>query len=388
MAPRDPHISHDSVRPGRAAAFVSAVLMMAILAGLGGATLWDMLDGPGTEREERETPTPALPASLGALKTFAGAAKFYASERYALKDQFVSLNGAVKLGAFGHSPYPSVIVGKDGALFTGEDRAVATAMGAPVPAQSSDAAWTALFEDMQAAFAATGVPIAQILAPDKHTVYADKLPDWLGPSDGARYTGLLAKLRARLTPAPIDLLELFRAARAADPGAALYHMTDTHWTERGAALAIDAALAGLAPVALAPTRIASVPVHGGDLSRMVGRQQTTEAMAPELARPPQLDCRTLGGAPYRFETLDPLLPLAFTCTNPDAPGGHALVFADSFGIPAAPRLAQIFSRLDFVKSDHPDPAIAARLRPDIAIRIMVGRKLQSEDAARLLKRTP
>jgi alginate O-acetyltransferase complex protein AlgJ len=352
------------------------------------ATLWGMLDGPGTERQEREAPTPALPASLGALKAFAGAAKFYASERYALKDQFVSLNGAVKLGAFGHSPYPSVIVGKDGALFTGEDRAVATAMGAPVPAQASDAAWTALFEDMHAAFAATGVPIVQILAPDKHTVYADKLPDWLGPSDGARYTALLATLRTRLTPAPVDLLALFRAARAADPDAALYHMTDTHWNERGAALAINAALAGLAPVAAVPERFASVPVHGGDLSRMVGRQQAIRAIAPELTRPPRLDCRKTDGARFDIKTLDPLLPKRFTCLNPDAPGGHALVFADSFGTSATPRLVQIFSRIDFIGQDQVDPTIAGALHPDIAIRIMVGRKLQADDAARILKRTP
>lgn len=386
MAPRDPHISHDDVRPGRFAAFISAALMLAVLTGLGAATLWDMLDGPGAERAERTAPTPAPPLSLAALKAFPGAAKFYVAERYALKDLFVTLNGALKLDLLGHSPYPEVIPGKEGALFTGEDRAILTAQGAPVAAQASDQAWTALFERMQAAFAARGVPIVQIIAPDKHAVYADKLPDWLGPSDGARYQGLIATLGETLSPPPVDLLALFRAARARDPQIQLYHMTDTHWTEAGAALAMDAALAGLLPVAPPPARIVSVPAHGGDLARMAGRQMAIETIAPELERPARLDCRDETGTPYVFATIDPMLPRGFTCVNPDAPGGHALVFGDSFSIPAAPRLALIFSRVDFVRSDVVDPAIAEALKPDLAIRIMVGRKLQTEDAAKLLKR--
>lgn len=385
MTPRNPPIPHDTPSPGRRGAFVSAALMLALLTGVGLATLVDMLDGPGTQREERTASTPAPPLSLSAMTAFPGAAKHYVAQRYTLKDAFVTLNAEAKLTLFGHSPYPRVLLGQNGMLFLGDD--ISSTQGAAPDPQASDAAWLALFQTMDAAFARRGVPLVQIIAPDKSAVLTEDLPPWLTPASAPRVSRLGAQLQDLSGPAPVDLAGLFARARRADPTALLYHPTDTHWTEFGAALAMDAALAPLLEPSpgLPPLVVLEAVDHGGDLARMIGRQERVADIAPRLPRPAGLACETPGGAAVDLVSIDPLPMARFTCRNPAAPAGHALVYMDSFGMAASPRLVAIFRKVDFIWNDTVDMALVDGIRPDVAIRIMVARKLQSSDPALMLR---
>jgi hypothetical protein len=360
----------------------SAVLMLAALAALGLATLVDLVDGPGDARQERVAATPALPVDLAALRRFPGAARHYVAKRYALKDGFVALNAAVKLGAFGHSPYPDVMGGKDGFLFLGRAASIEAAQGVPAPVPSSDAAWTAHFSATAAAFKARGIPYVFILGPDKIGVQSDALPDWLATTlpPIPRATRILAASGA----GSVDVGALFRQMRARDSGLRLYHRTDTHWTEAGAALAVDAALA---PLGLTGPTTPTTEVSGpaGDLARMIGWQDRLRETAPVLPRPPGLRCETPDGAAAQILTLDPLPMVRFRCTNADGAPLRALVFMDSFGMGAAPRLTQMFGDVTFVWQDRIDMGLVDDLQPDVTIRIMVERKLQTADPATLLR---
>ena len=367
----------------------SAALMLAVLAALGAATLIDMLDGPGDARQERIAATPAPPVTPGALRRFPGAARYYVANRYALKDRFIALNANAKLGLFGHSPTARVLQGKDGFLFLGDDAAIDAAQGVTPGAQSSDAAWAAYFAALGQAFETRGIPFAFILGPDKNSIYPEALPDWLAATRPAqaRAARILAQAGETMDPAPVDTGRLFAEARAHDPGLRLHHHTDTHWTELGAGLAVDAALAPLGlPGFDAPMQL-GIPASGpaGDLARMIGWQDHLSETPPTLARPPGLRCETPDGVAATILTLDPLPVKRFRCTNPDGAALHALVFMDSFGMGAAPRLTQLFGEVTFVWRDQVDLGLVDAIRPDAVIKIMVERKLQTADPAAMLR---
>lgn len=367
----------------------SAVLMLAVLAGLGLATLVDLIDGPGDARHELVAATPAPPVTLNALRKFPGAARYYVSKRYALKDEFVSLNAEAKLGLFGHSPYARVLQGKDGFWFLGGDAAIDATLGAVPGPQSSDAAWAAHFANLGAAFKARSIPFVFILGPNKHGVYSEALPNWLSAAMPAqsRASQIVAEAAQTLTPAPVDTGRLFAKARVRDSGLMLHHRTDTHWTEAGATLAVNAALAPLAlPGLSAPaTAMADKIGAAGDLARMIGWQQRLSETVPTLPRASGLRCETPDGAPATILTLDPLPMKRFHCTTPGAAPLRALVFMDSFGMGAVPRLTQLFSDVTFVWQDQVDMSIVDAIKPDVTIQIMVERKLQIADPATLLR---
>jgi putative transposase len=169
--------------PGGHGTFLSALAMLALLGAVGLATLADMLTGPDTPRQERVAPTPPLPQDWASLLRFPGAAKYYAAERYAFKESFITLNAQAKLGLFNHAPYTRVLLGRREVLFLGSDGVVAGVQGVPPAPQSSDAAWVDLFRKMDRAFAERGVPLVHLVAPDKHTILSEDLPDWLVPAD-------------------------------------------------------------------------------------------------------------------------------------------------------------------------------------------------------------
>jgi hypothetical protein len=118
---------------------------------------------------------------------------------------------------------------------------------------------------------------------------------------------------------------------------------------------------------------------------MIGWQDRLRETAPVLPRPPGLRCETPDGAAAQILTLDPLPMVRFRCTNADGAPLRALVFMDSFGMGAAPRLTQMFGDVTFVWQDRIDMGLVDDLQPDVTIRIMVERKLQTADPATLLR---
>jgi len=372
--------------PGLRADVILAGLMMAVLTGIGLLTFADMFDGPGTPRQERIAQTPVSPLRPGGLRAFPGAARLYVAERYAFKDLFVHWNSEAKLRLFHHSPYPNVMLGRDGRLFLGDPQMLNAVEGAPPLEGASDRDWLALNERLDRAFAARRVPLVQIFAPDPHFVLTDDLPAWITPLTPPRVSRLVAQMKTTgANPRPVDLAAFLTREHRAHPSAPLYHRSDTHWTEYGAALAVDAALAPLGlPRAGTPPIPAMRTGQGGDLSRMIGQQPQMMEAHPRLSRPAHLRCVNGEGQPAELTTPDPLRIAELTCHNPDASGGRALVFMDSFGAAAVPRFVQIFRDVTFLWGNDVDMAEVDRLRPDVAVRILAARRLQEYKAADLL----
>ena len=362
----------------RSLSYVSALLACVLLGGLGALTIANILDGPGTDRQEREAATPPIPTRLSELPGFLSGARFYATERYALKEEFITTNGIVKMGAFAHSPATTVMLGKDGYLFLDTPETIAGAQGQGRFDADDLARWTAHFSSTQQAFADAGLSYTFVIGPNKHSIYPEKTPDWLDvrPLDATRSADVVQAARTAFPNSFVDTRRLLADARVAAPDVALHHPTDTHWTEWGAAIALHAALLPLGFDLPAPQFEITDLVRSGDLARMVGQQSRWRAKAPVLPR--GWTCEGPDGNAIDVVTIDPLMPNRFTCGTADGRPEKLVVFMDSFGISAIPYLAARFRSVDFLWTDAADPQVAVELGADHVLQILVERKMMTD----------
>lgn len=366
--------------------FLSAALAVLMLATLGVATIRDMVDGPGSPRDEAVAKTPDVSLSLRALKKLPGDARHYLANRYALKEQFIDLDAWVKYRLLEREWTREVIVGGDGFLFLRNAEAIGQAQGAYRSHAEEKAAWAAQFSRMRQAFAERDVPFVFLIAPNKHSIYADRLPGWIGqlaPEENLTDQIVAAAVETGAFRAP-NIENLLGAVRTASDGQLLYHRTDTHWTEYGAALALAHALM---PVGfdLAPPLVVQHGVgRGGDLSRLTGWRPDPTDPTPSITRSPSVSCLD-GDQPYDLQTIDPLPIKQFTCRNDQAKYGDVLVFMDSFGVSAAPTFANAFRTSRFFWRDSVDLSIVDAVRPDLVVQIIVERKIPNLRPASLMR---
>lgn len=362
----------------------SALFALLILGGLGLFTLIDMVDGPGTARQEREARTPRTVSGAADLVVAASEARFYVTKRYALKEQFVALNGRVKQGLFNHSAAQNVSFGQEGFLFLKTDDVVNMTQGQGRMSTSEIARWAAHFGQVRAAFVQEDLPYTLIIGPNKHSIYPDRLPGWLISQDldQTRTADVVRAARRGFGGNFVDTRKVLAQARRANRDILLYHPTDTHWTEWGAALAVNEALNKVGiRLDLPRFDIVDLP-RSGDLARMIGQQKRLSAQAPVL--PSGWSCIDSDAKPLSVVTIDPLMPRRFSCGSETGRDEKVVAFIDSFGVSAVPYLAAGFKSVEFIWSDLADPNHAKTLGADLVLQILVERKLSTKTPETIL----
>ena len=222
-------------------------------------------------------------------------------------------------------PGTTVLPGKDGWLFLEEELGRACTVFIPWPAAIHR------WERAAQIIRASGRRVAIVVAPDKSTMYPDKLPAKYAES-ACGPAGHAAAWRAIEGSRDPALLPLRRALLAVphDPPDETYFAKDTHWNTKGGTLAVQRLLAGLdAGVAIRPDEITRA--HGpytGDLTNLIGAPETDQSPVWTIARPgvapaaasvEQLPAKTTARLLTRPAGGRPLLP------------GRTLFIDDSFG---------------------------------------------------------
>lgn len=369
----------------RISSFGSAILAFLVLGALGVATILDLVDGPGSPRQEWVAKTPDVPQRLSELPRFLAQSRYYVGKRYALKEEFATWNGLAKINLFHHSPAKDVGLGKDGFLFLMAQGTVEITQGQNRLTKDAQNHWAEALKGTQRAFDDAGIGYGLLIGPNKHSIYSDKLPSWLRPAplDEVRTADVMAVARTAFGAEYPDPRKLLSDTLTADPDVFLYHPTDTHWTEWGAALAVHDRLQAMGIPLVAPRyEITELP-HSGDLARMIGQQSRWSATGPTM--PGGWKCRTPDGTPLDVITIDPLMPSRFTCGSPSGRSERLVVFHDSFGIAAIPYLAGQFQQVDFIWTDQADPRVARDLNADYVLHILVERKLINDKPEHFFK---
>jgi hypothetical protein len=245
-------------------------------------------------------------------------------DRLPLRAEVIRAQTALAVDVFGDSPSERVLIGRDGWLFYAADFEAACATVNEVAAQLAGVL------ELAAEMERAGKRFVFTLAPDKSSVHRDfwsarmeRLPQ--AACADQRRARLREGLRAEEDAGLLDLWTALEGARDR-PGAALYLRLDTHWTDRGAATAVERLIETLRP-GLWDSRalregIASRTI--GDLSALIGRPAAEETRPLAVAR--------TGDRTSREEVAlaDGTKHLVFRTTGPNPRLGKAVLLHDSF----------------------------------------------------------
>ena len=238
------------------------------------------------------------------------------TDHFSLRRSLITLDGWVKSTLFATGS-DQVIVGRDDFLFLADTAADFTGESAMTDTEIAAAA------DALAALSARaadyGARLIVAVAPNKNTVYPEKMPAVYRRSDAPSN---MDRLHAALEERGILYTDL--AAALEDAETLLYHRRDTHWNGAGALAAYNAIMdtAGIAHEDYSAYPLVTTADFRGDLDELLypSAELYDENILPEFDFSSQF-----------IYTSNYLSPMDMIITTRGKGEGKLLVFRDSFG---------------------------------------------------------
>lgn len=290
-------------------------------------------------------------------------AQDYIAGRFFLRQEAAAVWAALNAGLLRTSVEDGVVLGSDGWLYYGET--VDDYMGLGLTGAQLTAAARNLAL-MQEYALSRGARFVFTLAPNKNSLYPEHMPGRIPAGSGANRE----RLPALLELAGVNYADLYSPFLSWDE--ILYYRTDSHWTNKGAALAADTLLASLGMASdWSNAGFAPAGGHRGDLYEMLfpaGGRTEPEA-APVFSHVASADPN--GGDAINIRTSSPIS------------GGALLCFRDSFGRALYPYLADSFAEALFSRQPAYDLTRIDELGADAVIIELVERNI-----ARLITEAP
>lgn len=130
-----------------------------------------------------------------------------------------------------------VIVGKDGFLFLGNGygKVLYKMNGMYRPSKSKLDKWTNQLKDLQKWYENQGIKFLIVLAPNKHSIYKEKLPNWM-QYDEKTITDDIMEFSIHKKINILDLRKIFVEYKK-EHDLLIYQKTDTHWNNIASSLA-------------------------------------------------------------------------------------------------------------------------------------------------------
>lgn len=282
----------------------------------------------------------------------------YLADRFAFRKQLVTAWAELNASLFHTSSEEQVVLGTDGWLYyspTLDDY-----MGRSMSDEELDHA-AAFLASLQRASESRGARFVFTIAPNKNSLYAENMPAHISEN---HVESNAEKLKPYLEKYSVNYIDLFSVF--SDRGEVLYYHTDSHWTERGAALAADVLISGFdKQSAYYDGPFTTGEPHRGDLYEML--YPTGKGKESSIHYSPGFGY-TLSGDPNGGNALK----INASCEGRE---GVLLCWRDSFGISLYPYLADSFSKATFLRSTSYDPAAIDEAGADAVILEIVERNL-------------
>ena len=367
------------VQQARLSPWLDTIVVVIFLLAIGvpfAATAAGVGDQETDEEYRTAAQLPAPPHDLASLAAWPEAFTKYFADHFAFRSRLVRWQARLRVGILGASPTPDVLIGHNGWLFYGTDGAVEDFTGARPFTLPELEAWRLTLQHTQDWLKQRGIAYVFVLVPDKHWIYPADMPVGLNRRAGlARVDQLVDYLRTNSTVHVVDVREAMAESAA---GERLYHLTDTHWNDRGAFVAYQQVMMRIGPPlalhahTLDEMESRVIPRSGFDLARMIGLGNVLVEQ--------DLQLEPLGGR--RSRVVEPVragraLMDARVVTEGPAGAPRAVVFRDSFGSAMIPFLSEHFSRVVYVWQNNFDPDVVTAERPAVVIQEWVARHLHT-----------
>jgi SGNH hydrolase-like domain, acetyltransferase AlgX len=190
--------------------------------------------GAAPGQENRILAPPPQWVGFRRLRDFTKATDAYIDDHFGLRDRLVYWNSRLRY-RLGASSTPKVVIGSDGWLFYAGEKIIEQHTGDDVFTPAELERWVEVMTANRDWLARRGIAFIITIAPDKSTIYPEKLPTHPRPPGRiTRADQLVARLRTT-DLVLVDPRQSLREAKRSFPK--LYFEGDSHWTQRGAFIA-------------------------------------------------------------------------------------------------------------------------------------------------------
>lgn len=333
-------------------------------------------DGADPEEENRTLATfPHVEASWASFRDFGNGLSAWFEDHFGFRSTLVRWSAEARLFGLGVSPTPTVIKGRDGWFFYGEDASIEDySQQDPLSPEALDN-WRMAVSRANEWLRRRNVAYVFWIAPDKYVVYPEEVPVSL-----AR-VGRLSRVDQVYTAleGSVPTVDVRPALEKEKLRQRIYQKTDTHWNERGVLVAYQAIIAAVRKqrpsVPPAWTRDDFEPVTreipGMDLAGMMGLKKVLREV--DLALVPKRPRRARVVEPAGAEPTAEEGRLVTEIADPALP--RAIIFRDSFVSRLVPFLSEHFSRAVYLWQNDFDAGAVLKEHPDVVIQEIVGRHL-------------
>lgn len=326
-------------------------------------------------QENRHLATlPELDGTLLTLQKWPSQFEDWARDHFGLRSSLIHAHSVLLQDVIGVAARQDVVIGKDGWLFLGTNKAL-DLYRCLFPYQPQGLAYDLGTLRQRAEYLAERhIAYINAWAPLKANVYPEFLPEWIHKTGGPCRLDQVAAETKRLNLPFTDLRPAEQRARQA--GLA-YHKTDTHWNPRGAYFAyqqltqeIQKKFPQFQPPAPERVRFVEEQRPGGDLARML--DLAVRYAGPEVQLALEKRCHPVPPSVTR--------PAGVKLEAYDCPGGglRILMLHDSFGNALIPFFAESAGHLLSVEFGGFDKEIIENEKPDVLIEVHVERQLQPD----------
>jgi len=126
-------------------------------------------------------------------KKYAGAMKWHLQTTFGFKALLIRLHGIIKVNWLGIPSARGVLIGKDGWYFLRGERIIDDYCGWVPFTDDELGQWKQVLEAREKWFAERGIVYLFLIAPDKHSVYEEYLPDAIARGRGSTRLGQLTE---------------------------------------------------------------------------------------------------------------------------------------------------------------------------------------------------
>ena len=282
----------------------------------------------------------------------------YVADRFAFRKPLITAWAELNAALLHSSSEEQVVLGKEGWLYY--SATLDDYMGRSLSDAELETAAMNL-SALQAYAENHGIRFIFTVAPNKNSLYAENMPVYIPAAHEDSNIERLKPCLARFGVNYVDLIDVL-----SDREELLYYRTDSHWTDKGAALAADTLLDALGKEsAFFEADFAVGSGHRGDLYEMLyptgNRLEESFVYTPGFHYSVSGDAK--GGDALKIKT---------DCENAD---GSLVCWRDSFGISLYPYLAESFGEALFLRSDKYDLTQAVERGADTVIIEIVERNL-------------
>lgn len=334
------------------------------------------VDGADAAVENRElAPFPRVDGRWTSIAAFGPGVAAWFDDHFGFRSTLVRWYGESRLFLLLVSPTSTVVPGHDGWLFYADDQSIEDYANVQTMSPDALANWREAVVRARKWLDARGIAYVFAIAPDKHAVYAEEMPDTIAKVGDLSRTDQLFTTLQDLGIAVDVRSSLFEAKRRER----IYHKTDTHWNDRGVLVAYQRLIGAIrarvprTPPAWARDHFeASATITSGlDLAGMMG---LTRVLREEnLTLTPRHPRRARVVEPAGAAPTDEEGRLVTEIDDPSLP--RAVIFRDSFVSRLVPFLSEHFSRAVYLWQNDFDADAVQREHPDVVVQEIVGRHL-------------